>query len=76
MLRFGNPYTRDYSATARNTQLASHAISLGGRSGGIANENQNRDLTHRVVTALQQCSCSQYQTQLQGTKEPPLNIRQ
>lgn len=76
MLRFGNPYTRDSSSSARNNQLAAQAISLGGRSGGIANENQNRDLTHRVVTALQQCSSCSTQTRMQGTKDPPLIIRQ
>ena len=58
MLRFGNPYTRDSSAAARVGRAAATAIAHGGRSGGVANENSNRDMSHRVVSALAQvCRC-------------------
>lgn len=59
MLRFGNPYTRDSSAAARNQRAAAGAIArAGGRSGGVGNLNSNRDMSHRVVTALAlACPC-------------------
>lgn len=59
MLRFGNPYTRDQSASAVNGKAAAAAIARSGRgSGTVANENSNRDMTHRVVSAVQVvCPC-------------------
>lgn len=59
MLRFGNPYTRDSSAAARNGREAAGAIAQSGRGfGTVANENGNRDMTHRVVSAVQvACPC-------------------
>ena len=70
MLRFGNPYTRDSSAAARNAKAAAKAIAAGGRSGGVANENGNRDMSHRVVMAVAAATACGSDTRIPVTNPP------